>query len=267
MDYINKKVIQSRGEIEKIISQSGTILCEYFKKGVRREYKGPIDYITEADTASEKFISNELKKKFPDDSFLCEEGSYKTGNSEFTWCVDPLDGTTNFSHQLPFYSVSIGLCLQTANLLVPVYGFIYLPHWNTLYQGGPTVPSLKNKASIRISDAEKLEEALITTGFPYNRREIISSLQNNLYKILQSTQGIRRTGSACMDLCYTAEGRFDGYYETGLHSWDLAAGVAIVEGAGGSVKNYRGEKVNIEKGEIIAGSKKIVDELVKLNLE
>ena len=264
---IKSKISDSKKNIEKILFRSGKILRKFFHQGVTRSHKGVVDFITEADTASEKCISENLKKYFPDDSFMCEEGSRAEGTSGFLWCVDPLDGTTNFSHKVPFYSVSIGLCLQTDDRLEPVHGFIYLPHYDNLYRGGVFFPSIKNKKRIYVSKAATLDQALIVTGFPYNRREIFNSLQKNLFKVINTAQGIRRTGSACLDLCFTAEGRFDGYYECFLKPWDLAAGAAIVTGAGGSVKNYRGKKFDVSRGEIVAGPEKLVNELVKLGLE
>ena len=225
---------------------AGGILMRHLGKLERIEKKAAVDLVTVADRESEACILTELRLAFPDDVVIGEETDGGAGRSalkvraegaHYAWLVDPLDGTTNFAHGYLQFCVSIGLLRDG----VPVLGVVHAPARRETYVGGEGVHATCNGEPIAVSRVETLGDALVATGFPYDRRSRIDILLARLRAALLQVQGIRRAGSAALDLCEVAAGRLDAYWEEGLQPWDLAAGVAIVRAAGGGVGGWQGD--------------------------
>ena len=228
----------------------GAILQAYTGKLVDIQDKGrPGDLVTEADKASEAAILEIIQRHFPDHAILAEESGRITENtSEFLWAIDPLDGTTNYAHQYPFYSTSIGLLING----VPSVGVVFDPFRQELFRAATGLGATRNRQSIRVSETAELSRSLLVTGFAYDRHETPDNNYAEFCHLTHLTQGVRRGGSAAIDLAYVACGRLDGYWERGLSVWDLAAGVVIVEEAGGKVTAYDEGAFAIESGRILA---------------
>lgn len=233
------EVLQSYlGNVEDAISQKGR----------------PGDLVTVADKASEAVILEILQRHFPDQAILAEE-SGKLGNpaSNYLWTIDPLDGTTNYAHQYPFFAVSIGLLIAG----VPEVGVIFDPVHQELFRAARSLGATKNRRPIHVSPTVQLEDSLLVTGFAYDRRETLDNNYAEFCHLTHLTQGVRRSGSAALDLAHVACGRLDGYWERGISPWDIAAGVIILEEAGGKVTAYDGSPLIIESGRILATNGKI----------
>lgn len=234
---------------------AGAILQSYWGKLDTIEEKGRSgDLVTAADKASEACVLEILQRHFPSHAILAEE-SGKLGNtdSEFCWAIDPLDGTTNYAHQYPFFAVSIGL--QIAN--VPQIGVIYDPFHNELFRAAKGFVATCNRRPIQVSKTSKLSKSLLVTGFAYDRRETSDNNYAQFCHLTHLTQGVRRSGSAALDLAHVACGRVDGYWERGIAAWDIAAGIVLLEAAGGKVTAYDGSPLRIESGRILATNGKI----------
>ncbi|MGL5079956.1 MAG: inositol monophosphatase family protein [Microcoleaceae cyanobacterium] len=207
------------------------------------------DLVTAADKASEAAVLDILNRHVPDHGILTEEsGALGNADSPYLWAIDPLDGTTNFSHQYPIFSVSIGLLIDG----VPQVGAIFDPSRNELFQAAKGLGATRNAQPITVSQAERLESSLLVTGFAYDRRETKDTNYAEFCHLTHLTQGVRRGGSAAIDLAYVACGRMDGYWERGLQPWDIAAGVIMVEEAGGKVTAYDSTPFQIQSGRILA---------------
>ncbi|MFH2054510.1 MAG: inositol monophosphatase family protein [bacterium] len=231
------------------------------KRSVRR--KGAIDLVTEMDVASEKLIVGKLQSEYPEFSFLTEEAAAIDTESEFRWIVDPLDGTTNYTHGFPFWCVSIGLEYRGRMIV----GVVYDANLDELFTAAAGLPTRLNGKPIRVTSRRKLSESLLATGFPY---DIQTSKENNLnyFNVFaRRAQAVRRAGSAALDLCYLAAGRFDGFWELKLHPWDTAAAIVIVEQAGGRVTDFCGKRYSIFDKYILATNGKIHREMQKLMSE
>jgi len=227
--------------------------------GIRK--KGTYDLVTEADTGSERMIVDEILRVYPHDSILGEELGCVQGNSEYRWILDPLDGTTNYSHNLPLYGISIAL--EEISLAKIVAGMVYFPELNDFYCALYGEGAFKNEKKIQVSQTNELKDSLFTTGFPYDRAASIDQLMAYYKNILLKTRGIRRTGAATLDLCWLAEGRFDGYYEIGLMPWDMAAGCLIVEEAGGRCTTFEGKPYSPYHPSLIATNGKLQEEVIR----
>ncbi|MBE9181219.1 inositol monophosphatase [Oculatella sp. LEGE 06141] len=229
---------------------AGTILQDCWGKLETIEEKGrPGDLVTEADKASEAAILNILQRHFPTHSILAEEsGQQGTRTDRYLWAIDPLDGTTNYAHQYPFYAVSIGLLIDG----VPQVGVIFAPFFQDLFRAAKGLGATRNRHPIRVSQTAELRNSLLVTGFAYDRRETIDTNYAEFCHLTHLTQGVRRGGSAAIDLAHVACGRLDGYWERGLSPWDMAAGVILVEEAGGRVTAYDGSPFVIDSGRILA---------------
>jgi len=224
-------------------------------------FKGAIDLVTQTDLESQGVILQMIKEKFPKHSVLAEEeGGYRAGTSEALWIVDPLDGTTNFVHGFPFVCVSIALALA-GELAV---GVVYNPVMNELFCACKGKGAFLNQQSIRVSDQTSLKRSLLGTGFSYDLASIKNETMTRFSAFLSASQGIRRPGSAALDLCYVACGIFDGFWEQDLQPWDIAAGTVIVQEAGGSVTDFSGASLDINKKEILASNGLIHDQMIKL---
>jgi len=241
--------------IPKICKQAGNIVRSHFGKISEVEHKGAIDLVTIADRKSEEFILKELTKLFPSHTIVAEE-SFDSGigtdrgstPSGFRWLIDPLDGTTNFAHTYPHYCTSMGLEYDGE----PIFGVIYAPVADELFTGARGHGASMNGSPITVSSVSKVSRSILATGFPYDRRTNPNDNVSNFSKMINRVQGIRRGGSAALDLCYLACGRIDGFWELRLKPWDVAAGVVIVKEACGKVTNIRGERFDIYKDDILA---------------
>ncbi|MDZ8054048.1 MAG: inositol monophosphatase family protein [Aulosira sp. ZfuVER01] len=230
---------------------AGEVLQGYWGKleDAIAEKGRPGDLVTAADKASEVVVLEVLRRHFPQHSILAEE-SGKLGNqdNQYLWAIDPLDGTTNYAHQYPAFAVSIGLLING----VPQVGVIYNPFHNELFRAAAGLGATRNRRSIKVSDTSELGKSLLVSGFAYDRRETSDNNYAEFCHFTHLTQGVRRSGSAAMDLAYVACGRFDGYWERGLSPWDMAAGIIILQEAGGKVTAYDGSPFKIESGRILA---------------
>ncbi len=211
--------------------------------------KGPSDLVTEADIESEKKIIDTLRYRFPDHQILAEESGLNGINeSGGLWIIDPLDGTTNFAHQLPFFSVSIAFAvngeMSVGVVLNPVSGELF----SAVKGKGATL----NGHEIRVTQQDKISECLLVTGFPYDKEKEIKPLMARFENCLKAARGIRRLGSAALDLCFVACGRFDGFWEENLKPWDTAAGTLIAREAGAKITDFSGTDYDIKKNEILA---------------
>ncbi|MBD0335039.1 MAG: inositol monophosphatase [Cyanobacteria bacterium Co-bin13] len=229
----------------------GAVLEQFWGKLTQIEEKGRSgDLVTEADKAAEAAILSVLKRHLPAAHALLAEESGQTGDSSgpYLWAIDPLDGTTNYAHQYPFCAVSIGLLIEGK----PSLGVVYNPVHRDLFRAAAGLGATLNRRPIRVSTTKALADSLLVTGFAYDRRETLDNNYAEFCHFTHLTQGVRRGGSAAMDLAYVACGRLDGYWERGLSPWDLAAGVVLVEEAGGSVTAYDGSPFDIWSGRILA---------------
>jgi myo-inositol-1(or 4)-monophosphatase len=227
----------------------GAVLETYWGKLDTIEEKGRSgDLVTIADRESEQAVLNVIQRHFPDHSILAEESGLQTGASEFLWAIDPLDGTTNYAHQYPFYGVSVGLLIAGQ----PQVGVVYAPFLNELFQAAQGLGATRNRQPIQVSQTEQLAQSLLVTGFAYDRRETPDNNYAEFCHLTDLTQGVRRGGSASVDLAYVACGRLDGYWERGLSPWDLAAGIVLVQEAGGRVTAYDGSPFQLQSGRILA---------------
>jgi myo-inositol-1(or 4)-monophosphatase len=241
----------------QIAREAGALLSGFFARRVRAESKGEFDIVTEADRASEAFIVEQLKKHFPAHAIVAEEGGGQQGHSEFRWYVDPLDGTTNFAHGFPIYNVT--LALERAGELVA--GVIFDPVHDELFQAERGGGAFLNGSRIHVSKAPALAGALLATGFPTRKRHRNVNV-HFFYQLSMLTHGIRRAGSAAIDLAWVACGRLEGFWEFGLNPWDMAAGVLIVSEAGGQVSDMKGAAVNVHGPHLLADNGLIHGELL-----
>jgi myo-inositol-1(or 4)-monophosphatase len=224
--------------------------------------KGPNDFVSEVDRAAEAAIIEILLQAYPDHGILAEESGNSHGNrtSEFQWIIDPLDGTTNFLHGLPIYAVSIGLTHRD----VVQQAVVYDPARNDLFFSSRGRGAFLNDRRLRVSKRINLSDALVGTGFPFRRGDDFERYLQMMQSVMQRCAGVRRPGAAALDLCYVAAGWYDGFFETGLHPWDVAAGSLIVTEAGGLIGNFTGESQFLHQREVVAGNPKIYGQLVHL---
>ena len=224
--------------------------------------KGPNDYVSEADRAAEAAIINTLLEAYPGHAILAEESGREHGakHSEFTWIIDPLDGTTNFLHGFPVYAVSIAL----AHRNVVQQAVVYDPTRNDLFFASKGRGAFLNDRRLRVSKRIRMNEALIGTGFPFRKGDNFKRYVKMFEEVMQSCAGLRRPGAAALDLCYVAAGYYDGFFETGLQPWDAAAGSLIITEAGGLIGNFTGESDFLYQREVVAGNPKIYGQLVQM---
>lgn len=241
------------------VRAAGKVIRENRNKVYRIKHKGTVDLVTEIDEMAEKLIVTIIGDNFPSHQIVAEESGIKEKDSDYIWYVDPLDGTTNYAHGYPHCSVSVALEYRGELVL----GYVLDPMRDELFSAAKGAGAFLNGKKIRVSTAEKLEECLLATGFPYDlalRPYALSLVE----RLLGRVQGIRRDGSAALNLSYTAAGRLDGYWETTLKPWDCAAGALLVTEAGGIVSNFRGGDFNIHKPEVVAGNPYIHPLLVRV---
>lgn len=233
---------------EKTARAAGRMLREADSRARRVEYKGEINLVTEMDKRCEDFIVGEISFAFGDHTIIAEEGSEVTASSEFLWYVDPLDGTTNYAHGLPIYCVS--LALEKAGELI--CGVVYDPCQEEMFTAIAGGGAFLNNNPIHVSRETELRKSLLVTGFPYDIRETTQDNLDNFAAFAKKARAVRRLGSAALDCCWTACGRFDGFWEIKLSPWDLAAGVLLVREAAGQVTDLDGCPFNLHSGRILA---------------
>jgi myo-inositol-1(or 4)-monophosphatase len=238
---------------------AGAILQKYWGNLEKVREKGrPGDLLTEADGAAEAVVLEILNRHFPDHQVLAEEsGQQGDLASSYLWAIDPLDGTTNYAHQYPFFATSIGLLIDG----VPQVGVIFDPFRQELFRAAKGLGATRNRQPIKVSSTSNLTHSLLVTGFAYDRRETADNNYAEFCHLTHLSQGVRRSGAASLDLAYVACGRLDGYWERGLSPWDIAAGVAIVEEAGGAVTAYNQDPFDLKSGRILATNRHLHDAL------
>jgi myo-inositol-1(or 4)-monophosphatase len=245
-----------------VAQEAGKILCEEMDRPPTIAYKGDFDLVTQADRRSEAMIVSRLQKHFPDHAVAAEEGTGKDTASEYRWHVDPLDGTTNFAHGYPCFCVSLALARGKELLL----GVIYNPVYNELFAGARGEGATFNGRKIHCSKIDALKNSLLCTGFPNHNRQSNPNFHYYWDFTLRS-HGVRRDGSAALDLAYVAMGRFDSFWEFGLNPWDTAAGVVLVEEAGGKVTDMQGRPYDLGGPTILASNGLVHEEMINVAAE
>jgi len=259
------------GVAAEIAREAGALLRGFYERGVRMEYKGDVDLVTEADRASEALIKRRLAEAFPDHGIFGEEGTRERLAGEFRWYVDPLDGTTNFAHGFPVFCVVLGLERRAAGLAEGVdgemvAGVIYDPLRDEMFTTERGCGAWLNGRRIQVSRTRTLQESLTGTGFPSHKRH--ESPNVHFYQeITLRSHGVRRAGSAALDLAYVACGRLDGYWEFKLNPWDTSAGYLLVEEAGGTLTLFDGGKFTLDSREVFATNGHIFAEMKDLFAE
>jgi myo-inositol-1(or 4)-monophosphatase len=245
-------------DLEPIAREAGALLMSYFDRHIKIEYKGDVDLVTAADRASEKLIADRLHARWPQHGIVGEEGTRTDTNAEFRWYVDPLDGTTNFAHGYPVFCVSVALARRDDEIEV---GVLYDPTRHELFAAERGRGATLNGNPIHVSKTTRLAESILGTGFPSHKRH----KNPNIYFYQQITlrsHGVRRAGSAALDLANVAAGRYDGFWEFNLNPWDTAAGVLIVREAGGKVTRFDGTPFRLDSREVLATNGLIHDEVI-----
>lgn len=241
---------------------AGQILLEKYGRKINISKKGDINLVTEADLASEKLIIERIKTHFPKHSILAEESGEAViigGENKFKWIIDPLDGTTNFAHGYPCFCVNIAL-EHEGDIII---GVTYDPTRNEMFSAEKGSGAFLNNRRIYVSETEKMSESLLVTGFPYNFKEK-ENFARHLTDFLLFSRGVRRDGSAAIDMAYVACGRFDGFWEEGLNPWDVAAGKLLIEEAGGTVTYYDNSPLSIYAPPILASNGLIHQEMIDI---
>jgi myo-inositol-1(or 4)-monophosphatase len=241
-----------------IAREAGTLLLEFFDKNIRIEYKGDADLVTAADRKSEALIRERIRQTWPGHDVLGEEEGLRDTGSEYRWYVDPLDGTTNFAHGFPVFCVSMAVEHKDAMIA----GVVYDPTRGEIFAAERGKGATLNDRPIHVSQTNRLKESLVGTGFPSHKRHKNPNI-HFYHQITLRSHGVRRAGSAALDLCYVACGRMDGFWEFNLNPWDTAAGVLVVEEAGGQVSDFRGGRFELQSRETLASNGLIHDELIR----
>jgi myo-inositol-1(or 4)-monophosphatase len=252
----------------EIAREAGARLREFFARGVETEYKGDVDLVTVADRTSEALIKGRLAEVFPAHGVYGEEGTRERMEGEFRWYVDPLDGTTNFAHGLPQFCVSLGLERRSARLAAGedgtiVAGVVYDPMRDELFAAERGKGATLNGKPIGVSKTAVLAESLVATGFPSHKRHDNPNI-HFYHEFTLRSHGVRRAGSAALDLAYVACGRLEAFWEFNLNSWDTAAGALLVEEAGGRISDFIGGPFELDSREVLASNRRIHGELVGL---
>ena len=252
----------------EIAREAGARLREFFIQGVVTEYKGDVDLVTVADRTVEKLIRTRLGEVFPEHGMYGEEGTRERMEREFRWYVDPLDGTTNFAHRFPQFCVSLGLEQRGAGLKddedgTLVAAVIYDPMRDELFAAERGTGATLNGSTLRISKTAELAEALVATGFPSRKRHQNPNI-HFYHEFTLRSHGVRRAGSAALDMAYVAAGRLEAFWEFNLNPWDTAAGILLVREAGGRVTDFAGRPVKLSSEEVLASNGLIHDEMVKM---
>jgi myo-inositol-1(or 4)-monophosphatase len=243
----------------EIAREAGALLSRFFERRVGFELKGEFDLVTEADHASEKFVVERLRSQFPAHNIVAEEGGGHSSSSEYVWYVDPLDGTTNFAHGFPIYNITIGL--EKAGEMIA--GVVYDPTRDEMFTAERGGGAYLNNRRIHVSKAGSIDDALVATGFPSRKRHENVNV-HFYYQLAMISHGVRRGGSAAIDLAYVACGRLDAFWEFGLKPWDMAAGMLLVEEAGGKVSDMKGGEASVRSPHLLTDNGVIHDPMLAL---
>ena len=245
-----------------IAREAGGLLATYFERRVAFELKGDFDLVTAADRASERLVVERLRSHFPSHSIVAEEGGGHQGASGYCWYVDPLDGTTNFAHGFPIYNVTMGLALDGEMLV----GVVFDPTRQEMFSAERGAGSYLNNRRMRVSAAKRLADSLVATGFPARRRHLNVNI-HFYHQMAMATHGVRRAGSAAIDLAYVASGRLDAFWEFGLSPWDMAAGTLLVTEAGGRCSDMNGAPHSLTGPHLLTDNGAIHQETLELFAE
>lgn len=252
MDYLETAIDLCRA--------AGDILNYYADREKQVEFKGQANLVTIADKKSEELIIGGILGRYPTHSILAEESGATQPGASVQWIIDPVDGTTNFAHGYPFYCVSIGVEENGER----VCGAVYDPVRDEMFSAARGAGAYRNGERLRVSGVERLSQALLITGFPYNFRDRLETILSQFQKFLVASQAVRRGGSAALDLCYLAAGRLDGFWELNLQPWDTAAGGLILEEAGGRVTDFKGGPFSVYMKEILASNGLVHEEMLDI---
>ena len=242
----------------QVAREAGRFLKEHLHDRFTVSRKGEIDLVTEFDLAAENLIVTRLTSSFPESTVLAEETRAEAARGAVRWIIDPLDGTTNYAHGHPIFSVSIGLEINGAL----EWGIVYNPNLEEAFVARRGGGAFLNGDPIKVSETQSLGSSLLATGFPYDIRTSTKNNLNYFQAFALRAQGVRRGGSAALDQCYVAAGRFDGFWEMKLHPWDCAAGYLMIREAGGLVTNWRGEFGSIYERECLASNARIHEQMM-----
>jgi myo-inositol-1(or 4)-monophosphatase len=242
-----------------IAREAGTLIANYLERHIGFELKGDFDLVTEADRASEKLIVERLKAHFPSHAIVAEEGGGQQGTSEYRWYVDPLDGTTNFAHGFPAFNVTLGL--EQAGELIA--GVVFDPIRHEMFSAERGSGAFLNQQRIHVSKVSKIESSLVATGFPSRKRHENVNV-HFYYQLAMLSHGVRRAGSAALDLSYVSCGRLDAFWEFGLNPWDIAAGVLLIREAGGTCSDMHGNPLSLRGPHILTDNTLLHDPMLGL---
>ncbi len=246
-------------EAEQIAREAGEVLKKHWgklSKIIQKQFYW--DLVTEADMESEQLVISKIQARFPEHQIHSEEAGLKDAESkDFMWLIDPLDGTTNYTHQYPMVAVSIGLLYRKE----PVIGVVYNPILEEMFKAADGLGAFFNEKPMKASAVESLNKSLLATGFAYDRKETSDNNYAEFCHMTNISQGVRRGGAASLDLAYVAAGRLDGYWERGLKPWDVAAGIVLVREAGGQVTSYENGPIDLTSGRILATNQRIHEAL------
>lgn len=250
----------SISHVENLARQAGAILRAGYDTEHQVGYKGVIDLVTEVDHQSEEYLLGEIRREFPDHHIFSEESGIIQGSDEHIWYVDPIDGTVNYAHHIPIFCVSIGYAYRGILTL----GAVYEPMRDEMFLAERGKGASLNGRPLQVSSVTELQRSLLVTGFPYNAWDTPQDNFDNFVKFGKLSQGVRRLGSAALDLCYVAAGRFEGFWEMALNPWDVAAGGLIAEEAGARVTNVTGEADYLSSPQsVIASTPGIYDRMLE----
>ena len=247
-------------EAEAIAHKAGRMIKENINTSTEIFFKGAVDLVTDFDNRAQRMIFDHLSSCYPEHDFMGEEGLSKDRGGEFRWIIDPLDGTTNYAHGFPIFCVSIAL-ERKGEIVV---GVVFDPMREEMFSAEKGGGAFLDGKKIQVSSVDDLDKSLVATGFPYDLRQTRVNNIDHFNNFLVRVQAIRRCGSAAMDLCYVACGRFDGFWELKLNPWDVAAGVLIVEEAGGNISDFKNGEFSIFGSEILASNGLIHNQMVEV---
>ena len=244
----------------RMARRAGLVLKNRLKTDFEIEYKGEVDLVTEMDRIAQNIIVDEIRTNYPGHGILAEEGIDDKGLEGYVWIVDPLDGTTNYSHRFPIFSVSIAITFRGETICGVVHSPISEETFSAIKGEGASL----NGQSISVSKTTDLDRSLLATGFPYNIRDNAGAILDRFGRMAVQAQGIRRCGSAALDLCFVACGRLDGFWEAGLKPWDIASGILIVEEAGGLATDFSKMPITLDGASVLASNRKIHREMAQV---
>ncbi|HMA63412.1 MAG TPA: inositol monophosphatase family protein [bacterium] len=243
-----------------ISKAAGDFIKRNASKSLKIDYKGRANMVTQIDKQSEQLIRESISEKYPEHQILGEESADKATDSRVKWIVDPVDGTTNFIHNHHMVAVSIGIAIDEEMLI----GVVNCPFLNEIFTAMKDQGAYLNGRKIHVSNVDKMENGLFGTGFPYELNDHFYKNMEIFKKIYESSQGVRRGGSAAIDLCYTACGRFDGFWEFELNPWDIAAGSLLIQEAGGQICNFSGQDFDLYDGQVLATNNKLQKPMLEM---